>query len=333
MKTNFFVPHIYGVSDFGSEDFTFGVGIKSSFGAGTDWAQDSFARYVSTKTVLESASLLFSGAYDVNDQWSFGAGVDITESKLSESKALNQQTTTDAQSQIKGNDTAWGYNLSTLYKLNDRHQFGLVYKSAIELEYEGEVHLDGLSSATLLAVFGGSQFSTRAEGNLELPQSVALGYSFRPDDQWILNFDVQWMDWSSIEQQNFEFPNASVLQQSVLNPSADLPLDWESTVSYGIGAEYAYTDDFRVRFGYTYNPSPIPDANFHTFLPDANSHNFSVGFGWNLAANVVLDTAYMALVFEDRTVSNNVGASVGGNIDGEYEEYVHFASLTLTYTF
>ena len=49
-ERKFFIPNIYAVSDFGLEDFTFGLGIKSNFGAGTDWSADSFSKFVATKT-------------------------------------------------------------------------------------------------------------------------------------------------------------------------------------------------------------------------------------------------------------------------------------------
>ena len=162
---------------------------------------------------------------------------------------------------------------------------------------------------------------------------MALGYSFRPNDKWILNFDAQWMDWSSIKQQNFEFPNATASQAGVLNALADLPLDWESTVSCGVGAEYAYSDAVRLRAGYAYNPSPIPDANFHTFLPDANSHNVSAGIGWNIREDLTLDASYMAMIFEDRSVTNNVGSGSLASIDGEFEEYIHVGGVTITKRF
>ena len=332
----FFLPEVYAVSNVGTEKFHFGFGVKTNFGAGTDWAPESFSKYVATKTELQTVDYSLIGAYQVNDQLSIGVGFDAVDSSLAETKSINQSSNTDGQAQIKGSDMGYGYSLSTLYKLNDQHQFGLIYRSAVELNLRGKVHLDSLSSSgsNLAGIFLGTSYTTAAKGNLELPQSVALGYSFRPNDKWTFNFDTEWMDWSSIEQQNFDFPDVnSSTQQYILNSSSDLPLDWKSTVSYGIGTEYAYSDRLRFRAGYAYNPSPIPKANFHTFLPDADSHNVSIGVGWNINENMVLDATYMALMFQDRKITNNVGAAVGASINGKYEEWINFGMLTLSYNF
>ena len=66
----------------------------------------------------------------------------------------------DGQAQIKGDDVGWGYNLSAMYEVNENHQIGLVYKSHVELDYTGKVHLNALSNTgttPFAAIFGGSQ--------------------------------------------------------------------------------------------------------------------------------------------------------------------------------
>lgn len=335
-EKKFFVPGLFVVSDFGMDQFRFGFGVKSNFGSGTEWATDSFSRYVATKSELENIDYLVTGAYQVNDRVSIGLGLDLVRSKISLNKNVNQVNGPDGQVQVKGTDVGFGYNVSTLIRLNDQHKVGIVYNSSVGLTHDGDVHLTGLNNANpnfLQTVFGGTSFSTTAVGKLELPQSLTLGYTFEPNEDWLVNFDATWMDWSSIHRLDFEYPDVTnATQLQVLN-SSDSPLDWGSTVSFGVGVEYACSESTRVRAGYGYNPTPIPQNNFNTFLPDADSHNLSAGVGIELTDNLTVDMAYMAIIFEDRTVDNTVGNAFGGNIDGEYEKYIHTGLITVSTSF
>jgi len=202
-RENIVIPQLYYVNDLNIQDFSFGIGVRSNNGAATEWAEDSFSRYVATRTDLENIDYLAAGAYQLNDNLSVGVGIDVVNAKLSQNKLLNQQPGTDAEAQLKFQDYGVGYTLSTLYKVNEQHQLGLQYRSAIDLKWEGETNLNGLNNLganPLATIFGGSSYSTDIQWDITLPQNVVIGYSFKPDNKWRFNFDAEWTDWSTIEQ-------------------------------------------------------------------------------------------------------------------------------------
>ncbi len=335
-RQNFPVPHLYLVSDFGLDDFVFGLGGTSSWGLGTSWAEDSFSKYVATDSDVKNMDTMVTAAYKFNDQWSFGMSADYDYSVANKSKKLIQLGGADGDFNLKADASGWGYRLATLFKLNERHQFGLMYRSPIQEKYRGKLFLHELNDegSNYLGIFGGPAYETNIAVQSELPQSAIIGYSFRPNNKWTLNFDAEWMDWSSIEQEWIEYTEVLTENQSaVLNGGNPASRDWEDVWSLCFGAEYDWTEAFRLRGGYYYHTTPIPEENWESNLPDSDSHGLTTGFGYDITKNTIIDMAYSALIYEDRTVDNAAGAASGATIDGEYEQIMHMGLVTFSYTF
>ncbi len=331
-RNTFFVPHMYAAVPI-NEKLTFGLGATSYFGLGTEWATDSNLKTVSTSSDLENKDYMFTMAYQMTDQLSVAVSADNDDTKASKNKKLTQGGVgDDANFQLKAKDSAWGYRLATMYKVNDKHQFGLMYRSSIHHKYEGKAYLDGLNSAGFgyQAVFGGTSYETRVTEKFTLPQSVVLGYSFKPTNKWTFNFDLEWMDWSSVKQDALNWVDETgagpLFFLNVGNPE---PRDWKSVWSQSIGAEYAATDRLRLRGGYYHHASPVPQSTFHSNLPDANSHGFTTGFGYDLSKNLTLDMAYALVVYEPRKVDSDISSV----IDGKYSQITNVLYGTATYKF
>ena len=338
-RNKFLIPHFYAAVPVMADKLTVGLGATSYFGLGTEWAQDSPLRYATTEAVIENKDYMLTAAYQATEQWSFAVSADNDDSKASKSKKLLQGGTgEDGDFQLKVKDNAWGYRLATMYKLNDRHQFGLMYRSRIGHIYEGKAYLDHLNnnngSVPYQAIFGGTSYETRLTEKFTLPQSVVMGYSFKPAGKWTFNADVEWMDWSSVKHEAINWVDeTNTTRLSVLNGGNPAPRDWKSVWSEAIGAEYAATDHLRLRGGYYHHNTPIPQANWEPNLPDSDSHGLTAGFGYDVSKNLTVDMAYSALIFEARTIDNTVGDAFGSNVDGTYKQVIHMALMTFTYKF
>lgn len=337
-QENIIIPHLYYVSNFGFDNFAFGVGMRSNNGASTDWAEDSFSKYVATRTDLENIDYLLTGAYQITEKFSFGIGVDFVDAKMSQNKLLNQQPGTDAMAQLKFQDYGLGYSLSTLYQINEEHQFGLQYRSKTDLEWKGKVHLTGLNDAgasPLATIFGGSTYVNDIQWDVTLPRNVVFGYSFNPKNKWRFNFDAEWTNWASIEREVLSFPGETdVTRLSALASSTSLDLDWNNSWSFSLGAEYAYDERLDLRFGYFFHETPVADVNFNTFLPDSDSHGINIGFGYDFTRSMNMDMSWSGVFYEDRDLAgNSVGSSSGANLNGTYNEYVNIVMMTFNYDF
>ncbi len=331
------VPHLYYTNNFGMDKVTIGLGGNGTWGAGFEWNPDDTARrYNVTQSELYPLDNYISMGYAVNDQLSLGIGTNRSQMNADLEKKIFQSTgLDDADFQLKGSDSSWGYNLSAVYKVNEQHQFGLKYQSAVDLNFEGNVTLTGLNGtgSNFASIFGGSSYSTKAKTQFTEPQSVTLGYSYQPNNKWRLNADLEWMDWSSTDELKVEYPDETNATRLGVLATGNQSLDWKAIFSYAAGAEYQANDHMRLRGGYFYRPTPIPDANFDAWLPDANSHGVTVGFGYDFTKDLILDMSYAARFMEKRKIDNTVGNAVGGNVDGTYTEFMNIVMATMTYKF
>ncbi len=344
MRRDIFIfPHVYFTTPVVKDKFYVGVGENSNWGAGNDWAPDStsgFTRYSMIHDEFDNQDVMLVGAYKINDQLSFGAAADDDNSRLEKEKRLSQANGNDGASQTKAKDNAWGYRLAAMYKVNDQHQFGLMYRSAIHHTYEGKLYFNNLNTSSTFgpgvsyqSVFGGTSFETKAIKKFTFPQSVVLGYSFKPTNKWTFNLDVEWLDWSSVKQEHTDFPDVNATQAGILATNNPQARDWNSVWSESVGMEYAATDRLRLRGGYAHHQTPIVENNWDTSFADSNSHSITTGIGYDLTRNLTLDIAYVAVLYETRKVSNTVESAFGANLSGTYNQFINIGVATLTYKF
>jgi long-chain fatty acid transport protein len=340
-QQSFPIPHFYYVTRLGSEKIAVGIGATSAWGLGTEWAQDSFARYSATRSLIENKDYMITLAYQVTDQLSLGMGVDIDDSHVDKQKKIIQVGANDANFRLKGDNMAAGMRVAAMYKMNDRHQFGLMYRSPIHRKYHGKVALQDLSSVgqaslggfSYQQVFGGSTYETDVTVDNTLPQSLVFGYNYKPNERLTLNADLEWMDWSSTKNEELYYPEETdPTRLGVLNNGNPVNRDWHSALSCAVGAEYKLLDQLRLRSGYFFHQSPVPQDTWEPNLPDANSHSVTAGLGYDVNKSLTLDLGYSAMFYQARSISNNVADAYGG-IDGKYEQWVNLVLATATYNF
>ncbi len=329
---NYVVPDMFYV--YGAGSFALGAGVMSSWGLTTEWAPDSFARYCATKSVMQNQDYLIAGAYKVNDLFSVALGLDIDDSKIDKQKKFNQAAFlgTDGNVRLKGSDVAFGYRIAGMLRLNERHQFGLMYRSRIRHKYEGTVRVDNISDeAKLYFGFPSSSYETAISAKSTLPESIVLGYSFKPDDKWTFNSDLEWMNWGVAKQEYVDYSSETNSgRRSFLEQGNPAPLDWKSAFSLALGTEYKLSDRFRLRGGYYHHTSPIPGVNFSANLPDADSNGITTGFGYDITKSLTLDMAWSGLFYKERKIDNSVA---GGTISGTYRQWCNLVYATLGYHF
>lgn len=330
------IPTFYAAIPIVKNKFTIGVGSGSYWGLGTDWGQNSSINTVATKSNLMNTDSMITGTYQVTNQWSVAVGADNDYSKADENRKFANYLPSEGygNQELKATDDAWGYRLATLFKINDQNQVGLMYRSPISHKYTGNVYVDGIGQTYSEVFFGNAtttSFETKATEKLELPQSVVLGYSFKPTSKWTINLDLEWMDWASIKQELISFPNATpsqaVFLQQGVNPVVH---NWNSSWSEGIGTEYKVTDRFRLRAGFYHHGTVGPDDDFDPAVPDLQAFGITEGFGYDLTKNLTIDVGYSAQLFQSRKVSTVLGS---GAANGKYSQFINDGVVSLTYRF
>ena len=326
-EDNNFFPDVFVATPIIKNKLYIGLGESSDFGGGVDWEANSFSQYSTVKTAINNQDYRLAAAYKINDQSHFEHDV-----------ALYQGPNSNGDALFKANDNAWGFDLATMFKLNDQNQFGLDYKSPIQHTYDGTLYLNSLNNnVSYETYFGGTSFSTKAIQKLTLPQSVTLGYDLKPTKKWTFNFDLEWTDWSQYKQQTTYYPNlTNAGEKAVLGTGNPQARDWRSVWSESVGAQYALTDAFRVRAGYEHHQTPIPEATVDTEFPDSDSNALTAGIGYDITKNLTIDIAYVADFYTSRNVVNSVDGNLGPNstpLSGKYSAFINVGTMSLTYKF
>jgi len=323
------VPNFYAVVPIIPNKLSIGAGGGSYWGLGTNWGPNSPLSFATTQASINDVDNSLVASYQVTDQWSVAAGVDNDYSKVDESYALNNGGGTggaNGTAELKGRDDAWGFRLATMFKINDQNQVGLMYRSRIDHNYSGKISINGANPG----FYGISNYVAPVNEKSVLPQSILLGYSFKPTSKWTINLDLEWMDWSSTKYETLNVSNPTLQALGVGTP---IPEDWHSAWSESIGTQYAVTDSFRVRLGYYHHERVISDADFNPVIPDSNSNGYTTGFGYDITKRLTLDIAYSFLDYDTRSINNTVSNASGGSVNGKYRQYANMGLVSLTYKF
>ncbi len=314
------VPALFFTSDLGRDDLGVGLGISAPNGLSTEWDEESFARYVATYSDLVVVDISPALGVRIGESWLVGAGVNFYYSEAELRRMVDMGMLAgmpgqmDARSTLTGDGTAWGFNVGTIYHLNARHSVGLVYHHAYTVDYDGDVNLVG------------SDMPISAE--IDFPTSVVVGYGYRPNEKWILEFNVDWTYWNDVDDIRVDFDTPGV-------PDSIMAQGFENTMAYKFGAEYACSDELALRCGYIYNENATPEENWRPSLPNTDTHFVTAGFGWTLD-RLTLDGALQLIFYEDRTIDNNVDnneLTSSSSVDGKYETFAPCFTLAATYAF
>ncbi len=314
----FYPPHLYASSDFGTRDFVFGLGLYSPFGiGGRTWDPTGPTRYVSVQNDITTFSVNPTIAWRAFPALSLAFGVDYMRSDIKMKRKIDQSMVGagDATNELEADGDGWGYNLGVLIQ-GDQTRIGLAYRSAITINYRGDMSIDGIAPA-LQPLFGSSSYSSAITTKNRFPEIYSLGVSYLFSTRLVIAADAELVRWSSFKKMDVnierEIPAAGVIDTST-------PLNWKDSWQFKIGAEYSISDTVALRTGYAFLNTPVPDNTFEPGNPDADQQHVSVGLGYRVA-NWRIDGFYDYGMYRDRTVQNAM-------VDGEFSNTIHYLGVS-----
>jgi long-chain fatty acid transport protein len=307
------IPHIYAESDFGLDQWRFGLGVNGEFGINEDWGSNRPLSTIVDKAMLSIINIAPTVAYRVNDQLSLGLAFNIYygDLNLERNVVLAAPPAPLGRFRLYGNDFAYGVTPGIMYKIDSHNQIGAYYKSPFSLDFNGKARV----ASTIIPEIGPS----KAHETLNLPQSCGVGYAVRPIDALTLEADVIWTDWNTTDKLKIYSPNPAFNGQT-------LPANWRSGFTFRGGVQYQLDQNWALRAGYAYGQEAVPESTFSPIVPDSNYHLGALGVGYS-TESWGLDLAYMFIYREQRHIHNDVNSPT---VDGTWNNTFH--GLMLTYT-
>jgi long-chain fatty acid transport protein len=284
-------PHIYYARPY-NDRLSYGFGMNSPFGLGTDWGRDTPFSPVVTEARLLFASATAAVAYKVTDELSIGASVSLNYADLTLEQGLGVP---GSYLRFSGDDFGVSGSFGVRWQPHEQHAFGLICATGSSFD------LSGKTTTNMLVPDSSSEL------DFMTPVRIAGGYSYRPAPGWNIEANVEWLDWDAL--------NTLTLHSDTIGGSTRIPFDWKSSFIYELGVSYTTPEGYIFAAGYDLNKNSQPDANFSPGIADADRHWFNLGFG-RKGDDYTWMLAYQ-FGYSNRTVDGATGTNALAN--GRYE--------------
>ncbi len=309
------IPEIYATYSLKDLPLSFGLGVYAPFGLGVKWPEDSGFRTLAIESRLQYVTLNPVVAWKILPSLSLAAGPTLNYSKLEIKRGL--ATPTDVF-KFDGNDIAYGFNAGLLWQPHLQWSFGVNYRSATTMNYEGSSSYDpGIPIPT-----------ANTTARVQFPQIISGGVSFRPTPKWNIEVNVDWTDWNTLD-------TVTLSGTKNLGFPFDLPLqlNWHASWLYEIGVTRYFENGWFISAGYFYSTDTTSGKYYTPAIPDTNLHVGSVGFGfkgehwhWALAGQIITGPS--------REISDSQpNPFTGQTANGSYQLFVPTLSVSMGYHF
>lgn len=250
------------------ENFFWGIGMWGTAGMGTDYRDVGTASTGgnSTMQMVTNLQLMHFGVPLAYKRAGFSVGI----TPIMQYGALDihykMPTSQPAPGDVNyvgegaGQDFGFGYNLGLAYDFNKVGikglSVGVVYKSAIEMEYDQQ-----LSTATtpFIPLFGSAM-----SDKLEQPAEMGVGVSYKFMEKHTVAFDYKQIQWEDTDGYG--------------------DFQWEDQDVYAIGYEYVEST-WAIRIGYNYAENPIQEMSGGGVAvdpADPSTYRYAAGAAMNM---------------------------------------------------
>ncbi|MBG0669061.1 long-chain fatty acid transporter FadL [Enterobacter roggenkampii] len=306
------VPNLHFVAPI-NDQFGWGASVTSNYGLATEFSDNYAAGAFGGKTDLETLNLNLSGAYRLDNHWSFGVGFDAVYAKakieryagdlgkvVAGSGALppalaRQVAGIPADTQIaylKGDEWGFGWNAGILYELDKNNRYGFTYRSEVKIDFDGD-YKSSLPSAynQILGNFGlpmGTNGSTTGGSlSLHLPEMWELSGYNKVAPQWAIHYSLTYTSWSQFQ------------ELKATNSKGDTLFykdeSFRDAYRIALGTTYYMDDNWTFRTGIAFDDSPVPADKRSISIPDQDRFWLSAGatYAFNKDASIDAGISYM----------------------------------------
>lgn len=304
------------------EDWYIGLGAFPRFGLSGHYPDRNWAGSTDIYDVdVQSYSIQPTVAFQATERFSVAAGAEIMYFKFSEGKRIQLGPLGATDLEVEGDSWGLGAILAMAYKANEKVNLGASFRTRVKQSVEGDSKFSReMAIPGRLAFLNGS-----ARGDIMLPAQLAMGISYRPIDDLLIEFTWMNIFWSSFDDLAISFERAPGTGTSGVSSQKK---EWKDAYRMGLGAEYKLSNVVKLRGSYIFDKTPTNNDYMDVLVPVSNRHLFGTGIGLNLGKGFILDASYTFLIGEGMSGTNlENGASVKYG-----QAFSHMAGLSLRYT-
>lgn len=296
---------------------TFGLGLSAPFGLKTEYDSDWAGRFLAVKSEIKTININPSIAWKVNDQVSLGFGVNWQRVDAELTRKVNA-VAAEPLAKIEADDDAWGYNLGAIFQVSPTTRIGASYRSEIKYDLTGNATFEAPASA----------LNTPIKADIKLPDVFILSAVQQLGDKWEMLGDISWTGWSKLEKLTIKRASGTTLTEE--------NLQWRDTFRVAFGANYKYSDQWKIRMGIAFDQSPVEDQFRLPRVPDNDRTWLSIGAQYKPSKESAIDFGYTYIFIKDAPINANGGVTTiptNGTLRGDYDSNVHILGVQYAQSF
>lgn len=290
-----------------NECWAFGFNVTSPYGLKNNYANNSIARYMATRSELRTADLSPSIAYDFRNGLSIGVGFDALYGIAKLDTRVNPAippalplAVNDGFSENTGNAFGYGYHVGALYAFKDCARIGVHYRSQVKLRLRGD--------QLFQAAFNAPQSIQGVKADITLPDTAVLSAYVALNDQWALMADLQWTHWNKFNKLILRYDSGILLTTTE---------NFKDSYRVALGGSYQVDDCLRLRLGVAWDKSPVRDQYRTIRIPDTNRTWAAFGAQYRFNKCVALEFGYAHIFFKKANI--NEGPAVVSGLPGAFQ--------------
>ncbi|HEO9718308.1 TPA: long-chain fatty acid transporter FadL [Morganella morganii subsp. morganii] len=313
------VPNLHFIMPI-NEKWSVGASTTTNFGLATEFKDNYSAGAIGGKTDLVTANFNVAGAYRLNDNFSFGLGLNAVYADaeisrhtgelgqvaagLTKNPALAKIPANSNLAKLKGDGWGYGWNAGMLYELDKDNRFSLTYRSKVTVKFK-----DGDFTQNILGLL---DHSTKGKLDLNLPDIWEFSAYHRVAPKWAVHYTFAYTGWDSFQElKATDKGNGNVLFEKHEG--------FKNAYRVALGTTYYHDDNWTFRGGVAFDDSPVPANNRSISIPDQDRIWFSLGstYAFNKDASVDVGVAYMhgrKVNISEPLMSKDQLAAIGGKL-------------------
>ena len=292
-------------------DWFFGFTILGS-GSSEDYADGWPGRYF-----IEEYSLVYLSAYPslarkVNDKLSLGASMALTYTSYDQVKAVPNVDPGfgDGRLDIDADGTTVGFSLSSLYEFSEQTRIGLVYRSELDAELEGDAKFSDLGPTTESILDAAGLLDATVNIKSRTPQAVTAGLYHEFADGGAVVFDAVWADFSEFKLSEI-YVNGDQLNESSVN--------YDDIYAFSVGYSRPISDRLSIGFGALYVDDMVDDDERTLTLRLDSMWAAGVGVEWQWTPTRAISATLNYIQIDDAPLTSPSIPGIG-SVTGQYTD-------------
>jgi len=236
----------------------------------------------------------------------------------------------DGYARVKGDDTAYGWQVGAFWKLTPNDKLSLNYRSKIDHTLEGTGNFtrtpgyDMLLANPQLASSLPPFEHTTGQADFTTPATATASY-WHQGEKFGLGIDLAWTKWDVFKELRVHYGNYP------LQPDTTETYNWRNTWYAAIGGDYYVNDKLTLRAGISVDTTPTYNATRDARVPDSTRKFAAVGLGYKASEHFEINASYAHIFVNQAHV--NATSSTGDHLTGNFDDYGNLLSLSAQYKF